>query len=352
MRNNKIVQISLIGSIILLTIFFVPYELSYNIDSVAKLLPAKQWLLVRGSNGDIQTSNINHLNGTSISYQLTSFERGESMTLELNPEMTNGQIIEKGDTIGIIHSSAQQESLVELNGELNVLKATLAVSMSGVKKTEMKEASERLEMSRSEYQKQKKIVERLKRLVEKELIAEEDYQTAEDELRVLAKAVNVREAELESSLSGEKVEEINLLNKQITAVANKISFLESQIDSQNHIIAPFNGRIERSFSQDTLLVLSNIELAVALMPVALEESSYINEGENVTFKMSDTSQIFLGIVQMKQPVMHIVGGKQCVMVLATIPNLSTKFISGMLSKAEINCGNVSLQTYLKRNIQN
>lgn len=351
MKNNRIIIISIAGCIILL-VLFLPYELTYKIDSIAKLLPAKQWILARGTSGDIQTSNIDHLNGTSISYQLTSFERGESMMLNINPELKNGQIVEKGDTIGIIYSSAQHESLVELNGEVNVLKATLAVSMSGVKKTELKEANERLEMSRSQYQKQKKIVERLNKLVEKELIAEEDYQTAEDELKVLAKAVNVREAELESSLSGEKVEEINLLHKQITAVTNKISFLEKQIDAQSHIIAPFNGRIERSFSKDTLLVLSNVELGIALMPVAIEEASYINQGEKVTFQLNDTSQILSGVVQMKQPVMNIVGGKQCVMVLATVPKLSTKFISGILSKAEINCGNVSLQTYLKRNIQN
>ena len=123
--------------------------------------------------------------------------------------------------------------------------------------------------------KQKKIVERLSKLLEKELIAAEDYQTASDELSVLEKAVNVREAELESSLSGEKIEEINMLNKQISAVENKISFLEKQKDAQSSIIAPFNGRLERSFSKDTLLVLSNFDIGIAFMPVAIEESEYI-----------------------------------------------------------------------------
>lgn len=349
MKINKLQIIALI-SILFLAAFFIPFKLSYKINSVAKLMPAQQWILSRGADGDIQTNTINHLSGINNSYQLTSFERGESMFLDLDPKLKNGQVVEQGDTVGVIYSSSQQESLVQLNGELHVLKATLEVSLSGVKKTEVKEASERLEMSKSEHHKQKKIVERLNKLLKKELIAEEDYQTAEDELNVLAKGVNVREAELESSLSGEKTEEINMLNKQIAAVENRISFIQQQIDSQNSIVVPFRGRIERSFSTDTLFVLSNFDLGIAFIPVALEEASYFSEGEKVSFTSANTSELFTGVVQMKQPVMQIIGGKQCIIVLATVYDISKDFISGMISQAEINCGTISLTTYLKRNI--
>ncbi len=349
-RKQNIIIIAAI-SIVLLIIFFLPVKVPYKINSVAKLMPAHQWILSRGTDGDIQTNTINHLSGINNSYQLTSFERGESMVLDLNQNLTNGQIVEKGDTVGVIYSSSLQENLVQLKGDLSVLTATLEASMSGVKRTEVKEARERLEMSKSEYAKQTKIVERLNKLLQKELIAEEDYQTASDELMVLEKAVNVRQAELESSLSGEKVEEINMLRKQIIATENKISFLQNQIDSQSSIIIPFRGRIERSFSEDTLLVLSNIDLGIAFIPVALEEVGYIGEGGPVAFSSINSSEVLKGFVQMKQPVMQIIGGEQCVMVLATVYNISKDFISGMITHAEINCGSVSLQTYLKRNIQ-
>ena len=351
MKRKQKIQIIVIVSIVLLAVLFVPFELPYKIETVAKLMPAQQWILSRGTDGDIQTNTINHLSGINNSYQLTSFERGESMLLDISHKIKNGQIVEKGDTIGTIYSSSQQESLIQLNGELQVLKATLEVSLSGVKKTEVKEAKERLEMSKSEYHKQKKIVERLSSLLEKELIAAEDYQTASDELSVLEKAVNVREAELESSLSGEKIEEINMLKKQISAVENTISFLEKQKDAQSSIIAPFNGRLERSFSKDTLLVLSNFDIGVAFMPVAMQESEYIDEGGKVSFKTNNASELLTGVVQMKQPVMQIIGGRQCIMVLATVYNMSSDFVSGMITQAEINCGTVTLQTFLKRNTQ-
>lgn len=351
MSRKQIIQVVSILTIILILTYLVPIEVPYNINSVAKLMPAQQWILMRGVDGEIQTKSINHLSGINNSYKLTSFQRGESTLLNMNPKLKNGQILEQGDTVGVLYSSSQQESLIQLTGELQVLAATLEVSMSGVKRTEVKEASERLEMSKSEYAKQTKIVERLNKLFKKELIAEEDYQTASDELIVLEKAVNVRQAELESSLSGKKTEEINMLQKQIAAVQNKISFLHKQIDSQNSIIAPFKGRVERSFSVDTLLVLSNYELGVAFIPIALEEAQYISEGEKVSFSSANKSELLTGVVQMKQPVMQIIGGKQCIIILANVYNISKEFISGMITQAEISCDKVSLQTYLKRNIK-
>lgn len=332
--------------------FVLPVKIPYKVEGVAKLLPAYQWILSRGTDGDILNYTIDNLTGINNSYKLSSFERGESMILDLDKNLRNGEIVEKGDTVGFIYSSSLQESLVQLNGELSVLTASLQARMSGDKTTEVKEAQERLEMAKSEYYKQMKIVERLNKLFQKELIAEEDYQTASDELIVLEKAVNVRQAELESSLSGEKDEEINMLRKQIIATENKISFLHKKMDLQNSIIAPFSGRIERSFSEDTLLVLSNVDLGVALIPVTVEESEYISEGETIEFNLSNSSELITGVVQMKQPVMKIIGGKQCIIVLATVHNISQNFISGMLTQAKINCGTVSLQTYLKRNILN
>ena len=66
----------------------------------------------------------------------------------------------------------------------------------------------------------------------------------------------------------------------------------------------------------------------------------LDEGEKVSFKTNNTSELLTGVVQMKQPVMQIIGGKQCIMVLATVYNISSDFVSGMITQAEINCGTV------------
>ncbi len=349
MKLNKTIII-LAASLVLIGVFFLPIKVPYAINSVAKILPAQQWLLSRGNDGEILTNTVNNISGINYSSRLFSFERGESMILDIDPSLENGQVVEKGDTLGIIYSSSRQENLIKLKGELQVLTATLEANKSGDKKTVVREAGERLAQAKVEFEKQAKVVKRLKVLYKKNLIAEADYQTAKDELNVLSKAVNVRQAELESSLSGEKTEEINMLKEQISAAENELAFLRQQIDSQNTIIAPFNGRIERSFSSDTLFVLSNIDSGIAFMPVALEKASYINDGQKVLFNTNVTMDSLSGNIQMKQPVMQLVDGKQCIIVLATIRNLSTDFISGIITQAEINCGSISLLSFIKRNI--
>ncbi|MGD9899483.1 MAG: HlyD family secretion protein [Calditrichaceae bacterium] len=350
-KNHRILII--IGIVLAaMGIFFLPIKVPHTIDSIAKILPAQQWILSRGNDGQILTSTINFSSGINNSYQLTSFERGESIVLTLNPELSNGQIVAKGDTLAIIYSSRKHENLIQLDGELQILKASLRSGMSGNKITEVREAEERLAMAQSESDKQEKITARLKELFDKDLIAGEEYQIAADELNTLVKAVNVRQAELESSMSGEKVEEIHKLTEQINAVENEIFFLKQQMDSQNLIISPFSGRVERSFTNDTLLILSNFDSAVACIPVPLKDAAFVREGGNVFFDSPDLKSQLSGEVQMTQPVMQLIGGKQCIIVLATVNSISNDFISGMLTPAKIKCSPLSIPFYLKQIILN
>ena len=352
MKRTQYIIVCITIVILLLATFFLPVQIPYTVNSVAKILPARQWILSRGNNGEILVSSENFISNKNNTYQITSVERGESMILNLDPMLKNGEVVAEGDTLGTILLSNQQENLVQLNGELQVLKASLEVAASGEKRTEIQESEQRLAVAKMELEKQTKIVNRLKESLERNIISQQEYQTEADELNVLAKEVNVRQAELESSLSGEKDEEINLLNKQIDAVENEISFLKEQLASQNLIVAPFSGRIDRTFSNDTLLILSNFETGIACIPVPLEDAVYINHGETVKYSSTYSESSLSGEVQMKKAVMQLVGGKQCLMVLATVKPLSNNCISGLLTPAEINCGPVSLPIYLKRNFLN
>lgn len=352
MKKNRLILITTALILTLLALFFLPVKVPYTIDSVAKMLPAHRWVLLRGNDGEIITNTENLFSGINNSYQLISFERGESIILNLNPKLNDGEIVTKGDTLGAIYSSSQQENLIQLNGELQVLIASLKASMSGDKNTEVREAQQRLAMAQSEFDKQTKIVNRLKELQIKDIIAREEYETAADELKILEKAVNIRQAELESALSGKKDEEINELKENIIAVENRISFLQQQVDSQNLIIAPFNGRIDRTFSNDTLLVLSNFDSGIACIPVPLEEAAFIPKGGEVSFDSPNLTSQFSGEIQMKQPVMQFIGGKQCIIFWATFNPISNDFVSGLLAPVKINCGSVSLPAYLRRNILN
>lgn len=333
-------------------VILIGIQIPYKIKSMAKVLPVRQWILYRGANGDILTHSRDNFRGKNNSYKLTSFERGESMLLELTNKCKNGEVIKEGDTLGIIVSNKKQEKLVQLNGELDILSAMLNAGMSGEKKTEIKEAEKRIELAKSEYDRQLRIVERAEKLFSKELIAEEDFQSSVDELSILEKSIMVKQAELESSLSGVKDEEIRLLREKISAVNNEITFLNKELHSNNSILAPFSGRIEKNISGDTLLMLSDFDLGIAIIPIAIEDACFLEEGKKVEFNLSNNSEQISGIVQLKKPTMEIINGKQCIMVLATVHNLSIDFISGIITKAEINCGEIPFTEFIERTILN
>ena len=125
MKKNHRILIIIIIILILSALFFSPVKVPYTIDSVAKMLPAHRWVLSRGNDGEIITNTENLVSGLNNSYQITSFERGESIILNLNPTLNDGEIVTKGDTLGVIYSSSQQENLIHLNGELQILNASL-----------------------------------------------------------------------------------------------------------------------------------------------------------------------------------------------------------------------------------
>jgi len=352
MKKKQNIIISIAVLLILLALFFLPVQIPYKVNSVAKILPARQLILSRGNSGEIIVSINDMLNGKDDTYQIISPERGEATILYLDPMLKNGQVVAQGDTLGTIYSSNQQENLVQLNGELKVLKASLKVAMSGEKRTKIEESRQKLEVAKMEFEKQKKIVDRLKKLWGKNLISQEEYETQADELAILAKEVNVSQAELEATLSGEKDEVIKQLKEQISAVENEMAFLKEQLASENLILAPFSGRIDMNFSKDTLLIVSHFERGIAYIPVPIEDAVYINHGDSVSYNSTYPETPLSGEIQMKQSVMQMVGGKQCLLVVASAEPLANNFISGLLVPAEINSGSVSLPGYLQRNILN
>ncbi len=352
MKKYHKIQITAALILVLSGIFFLPIEIQYTVESTGKIVPSQQWILSQGNDGQLLANSKNFATGLNNSYQFTSFERGKSISLNLDQSLVAGKVVAKGDTLGVIYSTSQHENLIQLNGELQVLKAELAAGLSGVKKTEVQESQERLALAKSELNKQDKIVQRQKELLREEIITQEEYQIAMDDLNILLKAVDVRQAELESSTSGVKNEEINKLNKQIMAIENEISFLKQQIDSENLITAPFRGRIERTFSNDTLISISSIKSGVALIPVPLEAAAYIGDKSSISFDSAFGISSLKGNIQMKNHVMHLIGGKQCIIVTGTVEPLSDDFVSGIIAKAEIACDLVSLPTYLERNILN
>ena len=76
----------------------------------------------------------------AISYGVTEFQRGDVVQFLLNPKMSNQKYVLAGDTIGWIVSNEEQRNLIQLKGELNIMKAEMVPTLQlDIKRMQEKE---------------------------------------------------------------------------------------------------------------------------------------------------------------------------------------------------------------------
>jgi hypothetical protein len=328
--------------ILFLIIYLVPFQVEYTVSSYAKIQPSQQWVISRGNDGLYISSIKDMSNGVNGSYIVNQFERGASVEVRLKDGLRANQIVEAGDTIGIIYSSGNLQRYIELQGELNNARAELEVNLSGEKESVVSQVQHSLELAESEADKQAKLVERLRQLHEKNMVSEEEYQIASDELRTLNIAVGMKSAELQTVMTGAKSTEIQRLKVRIKSIEDQLKMLEKQMNSYN-IVAPFTGRIERSISNDTLLILSDIKRSLAYIPVSIYEKDYLLPDSRIS--LSAGSRSYTASLLDINNTTEIVNNRQCVTLTAVIEG-SEELNYGMIVPVEVSGKMLTIYEYL------
>jgi hypothetical protein len=328
--NIRAIPAIIIG-LLLLFVFLLPLEIEYSVSSYAKVLPAQQWVVMRGNDGMYISTIKDVTKGINSLYQVNQFERGGSVEVRLNPELRPNQVVNYGDTLGIIYSSTNMQRYIELQGRLSVAKAELDVNLSGEKESIIKQAEQNLKLAQSQEDRQSKVVDRLQQLYEKRIVSEEEYQLAADALRSLKIEVEVRQAAYETARTGAKDAEIQRLKMNIVSLENQIESIQNQLNSYN-IIAPFTGRIERSFSNDTLLILSETEQCLVFIPIGIDEKKYLLPDSRISVSVG--SDVLTASILDINNTIEVVNNKQCVTLTAVMDGtIETNY--GMIVPVEI-----------------
>ena len=162
MKNLNKFRLALIV-VVLMTgcLLLIPVKLPYSIESFGKIVPSKQWILSKGADGELIASTFNYQSGTSEGYSVLQISRGETMRFKINLSIMGNGFFAEGDTIGIIYSSEAEEHLTELNGQLLIAQANLAVNIGGQKESVIHELKQRLAYAKVKAAEQQKILNRL-----------------------------------------------------------------------------------------------------------------------------------------------------------------------------------------------
>lgn len=349
--KKRTIYLSISVILLLGSYLFFPVKVPYELKSYGKIMPANKWVLSKGTDGQLIASSTNYVTGVSAGYSVAQFERGAEMKLSLRRSLITERYVDIGDTIGTVYASDIEERLAELNGKLGVAQAALEANLTGEKPAVVQEAEQRLIYTKAKAAEQHKIVARLQRLYEKNLIAEEEIELATNKALLLDIEISIDKARLEAVQTGAKPAKIKLLEAEINAFRQQRDALERRKQSFN-ITASTKGKISRTFSSDTLLVISDTTTFVAFMPIKLKDLKYLSETHSVSIRTEGRVQTFSGELVSLDKEVHVIQGEQVIVVSAVLKKVSGDILPGILAECIITCKPVTTVEYVKRVFKN
>lgn len=275
---------TLIIFVVALVIVFAPIKFSNNIPAYAKVLPSKEFVTIKGSNGQIISHLVNNYTGIVENIKTIQVDREDFASFSLT--ISNSNVL-KGDTLAVFSSSHTDFIIEEVKGEILEQEQYLESQLSGEKESIINEQEKIYEISKINYSNQKPISERKYELYSNELISEEEYDLAKN-LLARFKLEEEREFQkLEALKTGVKNEDIIVTKERISNLKRQGEILENR-NSDYNIIAPFDGIIYGSNSLDTLFTLSENKSYVILIPIKIDDASSISIGQLINFNDSDS----------------------------------------------------------------
>jgi hypothetical protein len=340
-RNLIVTTITAMIGLLLVASNFV--EVPYTIKSRALFIPASEFNLVRTVDGNLISSYKDNVSGVVKSYGVTEFQRGDVVQFLLNPKILNHKYILAGDTIGWIVSNEEQRNLLQLKGELNIMKAELAFYTTGQKPEDIETAKKQCELIKEQLDFQKKLLKRSAALFKDSVIAQQEYDIELNKVKVKEIELGVAEARYLSISTGEKKEQERL-------VVARISNLESQIQQVSERLAyftfttPMSGMILLQRENETgenVISIGDTSHWVGVIPVQLKERDFIKFTDTIIFK-----ELKGNIIGIDNNV-KVIDRKQSFYVIGLWP-FKESILSGTMAEVEIECPKVTIKDYFLR----
>jgi hypothetical protein len=346
MNIRKILVSSLIGLIaIAIVIASVYIKIDYQISTKAFFMPATEYNLIRTIEGNLITSLKDNVSGVVKNYGITEFERGDVVQFLVAEKLVRNKFLNAGDTIGWILSNEQQKILIQLKGELGVLKAELEFFTTGQKPEDVETAKEQWDLAKEQLDIQKKLIERSAILFKDSVIPQQEYDIALNNLKVREIEVNIAEARYLSITTGEKKEQEKLILAKIKNIESQINQVSARL-AYFTFTSPISGNLIEQRGIDTIFGGNVISIGsndkwVALAPVQLRERPFIHIGDTLFCNEST------GIVTSMDNSVKIIDGKQAFYITSEWSS-KNNILAGSIDEVNIKGGKITLADYFLR----
>lgn len=314
----------------------LPIELPFKVRTRAIIRPVTEWELSRTAEGNLTQTFRDNLTGTVRSYGVTEFQRGDVVRFEVSPRLQSMVSISKGDTVGMLYSNEEQRKLMELEGDLKVLRAERVFHTTGQKPEDVEHAERELHLAKQELMTQQKLTARSQVLLRDSVIPLQQYEIDLNELKVRELAVSIAEARLMSITTGEKPEQAELIDAKVQAITWQIDQLRARI-SYFTLLAPISGMVVMDRFMDgseRLVMIADTSAMVAVAPVRMSDVGHLRRGDRVRTIPVNGNVSVTGTVRDIDNVARPVDRHSAVFITAVLDS-STGIVPGSVENLEV-----------------
>ena len=344
-RKSLIIWIVVISVIVLLLI--LPIKLNYTLYVKGKILPVKEWIIYKGTDGRLTSLLTNYKTGINQSYDVTLFDRGDAMKFTFNDALRSGTQINADDTIAIVYSNEIERQIENLKGEVVSAKASLVLNATGEKESIINQEKKNLEYAIRQTAEQKKILDRTETLYNKGLVSQEEYDIVKGSYDLNEINIAISKARLEAVETGVKKEQIGLIKSQIIFLEKELDVMQKRFKGFT-IISPINGTVSRKTNSDTLMIISDVSEFILINPVKVNDKKYISDSAQVDVLINQTGEKIKANVYEIDNSVQIINGIQVVTVTSKINGNNKDLYPSLMVDCYIHTGSLSPLQYLFR----
>ncbi|MCE5271022.1 hypothetical protein LLH00_07025 [bacterium] len=318
-------------------------RIPYRVKGPCLFVAQAEWSLLQPQPETLLT-RLRLSNPPGISHlRFMQFDRTDFVTFSLDPAIRLGAPVHRDEVIGVLQSTGNRIGYEELSGEVSQARASLTSLRSGQKASLQERALQGLLYSRQALHDFMPTWKRKKELVDKGLIAAEEFELSDAQKNLLEANVALAESDLRTARTGEKPEALDLAAKKIDDLETRLRTWDQKL-SALQITAPFDGLLSGPVdSMASIFTLSKLDTLIVEIPVEARKLEFLSLGAPVRIKVFDGRERVLEteIAALDRSPL-LVCGRRMYLARVCIANPGLSLLPGLTGLACIECGNVDL----------
>jgi hypothetical protein len=343
MKHTQLLFLLII--LVLASSVFLPIDMVYSVDTVARVYPARQWVLRQEADGSVVSTVYNYRNGTHEAFRKYQFERGDVVGLNMLAVSEAGRV-RLGDSVVSISSFLLEQELLQRQNELALARASLRTLQVGRKAPVIRESEQQLSLAEERLVLAGLNYERNKELYESGVIAKAAFDVFNNEYQLARIGVQAAESRLLDVRTGDRPEDINLVQNQIRAAEREIELLVAKRQSYT-IDAPISGKISFGSEKGSLLVVSDTADYVLTLPLEQNEWNWLPVHAKVKVRPAGEQVLDASMTGLSETV-DVLDNRQVRLARAEFDAVQPPVLPGMSMPCTVICDTISLWQYTRR----